>query len=185
MAPAGFAGGSCGRESACQHTRRERRGFDPCVRKIPWRRKWQLTPELLPGKSRGQRSLAGCSPWGHRDSDTTGQLSPNSALQWKGKVTLLKWLRAFSITPLTLEGSRFSRDLFHLGWREICDYPAPSPCSPPPPPKGRKDAEKHLCGRHSGHSLTTRLGFWIKARLFPLPVPYTPSGPHHNNRGLL
>ena len=29
----------------------------------PWRRKWQLTPALLPGKPRGQRSLAGYSPW--------------------------------------------------------------------------------------------------------------------------
>jgi len=29
-----------------------------------WRRKWQLIPELLPGKSHGQRSLAGYKPWG-------------------------------------------------------------------------------------------------------------------------
>ena len=36
----------------------ERRRFDPCVRKIPWRRKWQPTPVFLSGKSRGQRSLA-------------------------------------------------------------------------------------------------------------------------------
>ena len=33
--------------------------FDPWVRKIPWRRKWQPTPEFLPGASQGQRSLAG------------------------------------------------------------------------------------------------------------------------------
>ena len=31
----------------------------------PWRRQWQPTPVLLPGKSYGQRSLVGCSPWGH------------------------------------------------------------------------------------------------------------------------
>jgi len=37
-------------------------GFNPWVRKIPWRRKWQPTPVLLPGKSHGQRSLAGYSP---------------------------------------------------------------------------------------------------------------------------
>ena len=36
------------------------------VGKIPWRRKWHPTPALLPGESRGQRSLAGYSPWGHR-----------------------------------------------------------------------------------------------------------------------
>ena len=35
------------------------------VRKIPWRRKWQPTPIFLPGKSHGQRSLAGYSSWGH------------------------------------------------------------------------------------------------------------------------
>ena len=29
-----------------------------------WRRKWQPTPVLLPGKSHGRRSLVGCSPWG-------------------------------------------------------------------------------------------------------------------------
>ena len=38
------------------------RGFDPCVRKIPWSRKWQPTPVFLPGKSHGQRSLVGYSP---------------------------------------------------------------------------------------------------------------------------
>ena len=32
------------------------------VRKIPWRRKWQPTPEFLPGKFHGQRSLEGYSP---------------------------------------------------------------------------------------------------------------------------
>ena len=41
-----------------------RPGFDPWVRKIPWRRKWQPTPVLLPGKFRGWRSLVGYSPWG-------------------------------------------------------------------------------------------------------------------------
>ena len=45
--------------------------FSPWVGKMPWRRKWQPTPELLPGKSRGQRSLTGCSPWGHKELGTT------------------------------------------------------------------------------------------------------------------
>ena len=35
-----------------------------------WRRKWQSTPVLLPRKSHGQRSLAGCNPWGLKESDT-------------------------------------------------------------------------------------------------------------------
>ena len=38
-------------------------GFDPWVGKIPWRREWQPTPVFLPGKSHGQRSLVGYSPW--------------------------------------------------------------------------------------------------------------------------
>ena len=36
-----------------------------------WRRKWQPTPAFLPGESHGRRSLVGCSPWGHTESDTT------------------------------------------------------------------------------------------------------------------
>ena len=43
----------------------------PWAGKIPWSRKWQLTPEFLPGKFHGQRSLAGYSPWGRKESDTT------------------------------------------------------------------------------------------------------------------
>ena len=45
--------------------------FNPWVRKIPWSRKWQPTPVFSPGESRGQRSLEGYSPWGHKESDTT------------------------------------------------------------------------------------------------------------------
>ena len=39
-----------------------RPGFDPWVRKIPWRRKWQPTPVFLPGESHGRRSLVGYNP---------------------------------------------------------------------------------------------------------------------------
>ena len=49
--------------------------FNPWVRKIPWRREWQPTRALLPGKSHGQRSLEGYSPWGHQESETTEQLT--------------------------------------------------------------------------------------------------------------
>ena len=59
-----FLGGSAGKESPCQCQRCRRCRFDLWVRKIPWRRKWQLTPVLLPGKFHGQRSLVGYSPWG-------------------------------------------------------------------------------------------------------------------------
>ena len=39
-----------------------------------WRSKWQSTPALLPGKSHGQRTLVGYSPWGHKESDMTERL---------------------------------------------------------------------------------------------------------------
>ena len=42
------------------HLPRQETRFSPRVRKIPWRKKWQPTPVFLPGKSHGQRSLAGC-----------------------------------------------------------------------------------------------------------------------------
>ena len=48
-----------------------RLGFNPWVGKIPWRRKWQPTLVFLPGEFHEQRSLAGYSPWGHKQSDTT------------------------------------------------------------------------------------------------------------------
>ena len=38
------------------------------------KRQWRPTPILLPGKSHGWRSLVGCSPWGHEESDTTERL---------------------------------------------------------------------------------------------------------------
>ena len=60
-----------GKEPAYQCRRHRRCGFDPWVWKIPWRRKWQPTPVFLPGKSHGQRSLAGYSPWGCKELDTT------------------------------------------------------------------------------------------------------------------
>ena len=39
--------------------------------RFPRRRAWQPTPMFLPGESHGQRSLAGNSPWGCKESDTT------------------------------------------------------------------------------------------------------------------
>ena len=42
---------------------------------FPWRRKWQPIPESLPGKSHGQRSLVGSSPWGRKELGTTERLT--------------------------------------------------------------------------------------------------------------
>ena len=59
-----FPGGSAGKEPACQCRRAKRWGFDPWVRKIPWRRARQPTPVFFSGKLYGQRSLAGYNWWG-------------------------------------------------------------------------------------------------------------------------
>ena len=67
----GFSGGASSQEPACQCRRHKRCGFNPWVQKIPWRRVWQPTRVFLPGKSHGQRSLEGYSPWGHQELDMT------------------------------------------------------------------------------------------------------------------
>ena len=48
---------------------------------MPWRRKWQPTPVFLPGESHGQRSLAGYSPWGPRELDTTELLNTQTHIK--------------------------------------------------------------------------------------------------------
>ena len=71
----GMARWLSGKESACRCRRHRRLKFNSWMGKIPWRRKRQSTPVFLPGKSYGQRSLVGFSPWGCKESDTTEQLS--------------------------------------------------------------------------------------------------------------
>ena len=61
-----------GKESVCQC---RRPGFNSWVGKIPRRRKLQPTTVFLSGDFYGQRRLAGYSPWGHKESDMTQQLS--------------------------------------------------------------------------------------------------------------
>ena len=55
----GFPGGTSGKQPTCQCRRLKKCQFDPWVKKIPWRRKWQPTPVFLPGNFLGQRSLVG------------------------------------------------------------------------------------------------------------------------------
>ena len=50
-----------------------------------WRRRWHPTLVLLLGKSHGQRSLVGCSPWGHKESDTTERLHFDFSLSCIGE----------------------------------------------------------------------------------------------------
>ena len=94
----GFLGGASGKEPTCQCRRCKRHGFNPWVRKIPWRRKWQPTPVFLPGESHGQRSLAGYSPWGCKESDMTLPLS----IYW-----FPYWLHQCTFPPIVNKGSLF------------------------------------------------------------------------------
>ena len=71
---------TCGSDSKASCLQCRRPGFNPWVGKIPWRRKWQSTPVLLPGKSHGRRSLVGYSPWGQKELDTTERLHFHFAL---------------------------------------------------------------------------------------------------------
>ena len=53
---------------------------------IGWRRRqWHPTPRLFPGKSHGRRSLVGCSPWGHKELDTTERLHFHFSLSCIGE----------------------------------------------------------------------------------------------------
>ena len=67
----GFPGGSEVKVSACNVGDL---GSIPGSGRFPWRRKWQPTPVLLPGKFHRQRSLVGYSPWDCKELDMTEQL---------------------------------------------------------------------------------------------------------------
>ena len=72
-----FPGDAAVKKPTCQCKRHKRHGFDPCVGKIPLKKRMTThsPPVLLLGKFHQQRSLVGCSPWGHKVSDTTEWLS--------------------------------------------------------------------------------------------------------------
>ena len=69
----GFTGGSDGKESTCNAGYLS--VFDPWAWKISWRREQLPTPIFLLEEFHGQSSLAGYSPWGRKELDTTEQLS--------------------------------------------------------------------------------------------------------------
>ena len=71
LAVKGLSSSSDGKASACNADL----GSIPGLGRFPRRRKWQPTAVFLPEESHGQRSLAGYSPWGHKELDTTEQLT--------------------------------------------------------------------------------------------------------------
>ena len=115
-----FPGGFSSKEPICQCTRHQRCGFDPWVRKIPWRRAWLPTPVLSPGESHGQRSLAGRLQRVRHDWKTNSQLATNAILM-EDTTTL---------SPTFFPGRRVSLEnsssFSVCVWREVYD-PLPSP----------------------------------------------------------
>ena len=79
----GFISGFSCKASICQSRKCKRRGSNPWVGKIPWRRKLQPTPVFLPGESYGQRSLVGYSPRSCKDLDTAAWLSMHQTEIWR------------------------------------------------------------------------------------------------------
>ena len=66
-----YAGGSDGKVSAYNAGDQ---GLISGLGRFPWRRKWEHTPVLFPGKSHGWRNLVGYSPWGCKESEMTHRL---------------------------------------------------------------------------------------------------------------
>ena len=89
--------------------------FNPWVRKIPWRRYWLLTPLFLPGEFSGQRSLAGYSPWGLKESDTTEQLTlspPPHEVRISSSVLQMRILWFIESSPVIVLGLAPTLDSF-------------------------------------------------------------------------
>ena len=108
----GFPGGSGSKESACNAVRPR---FDLWFRKISWRREWLPTPVVLPGKSHGQKTLVGYSPWGCKELDMndhthTHKLSHTCKLFLKDsqKYLLSRWFYMIVNPPC------FHKQKFHV-----------------------------------------------------------------------
>ena len=90
--------------------------FDSWVGKIPWRREWLPTPVFCPGEFHGQKSLVGCSPWGHKELDTTERLShlPFPTIILLPRASLLaQMVKNFPAVQETQVGS--------LGWEDLLE----------------------------------------------------------------
>ena len=130
-----------GKEPACQCRRHKRYGSNSWVRKIPWSRKWQLTPGFLPGKFQGQRNLAGYSPCGPKELDLTEYtytlntlLSHSHSFIHSFKKYLLGtyYVSGVVVSSVQFSHSVVSDSLWPHGLQHArlpCPSPTPRPCS--------------------------------------------------------
>ena len=114
----------------------ERPGFDPWVRKIPWRRKWQPTPILLPEKSYGQGTLVGYSPWGHKKSDMTEWLHFHFHFEMGKTLDRTDWLGSGTVQ---FSSFQFSHSVVSDSLRPHESQHARPPC-PSPTPRVHSDS---------------------------------------------
>ena len=78
-------------------------GFSPWVGKIPWRREWLPTPVFLAGEFHGQRSLAGYSSWGHKESVCSWA---NSTFILTSTLNKLGWGKGGLMDSTTIAGGK-------------------------------------------------------------------------------
>ena len=142
-------------------------GFNPWVGKIPWRRKWQPTPVFLPRESHGQRSLTGYSLWGHKESDTTEQLSRFYEWGWASKKSRGQFVSGVGLALPQAEPPPpppSSPRLMRVGWARILPR-----TSSPPPLLGWvsfswvTDWKRHVLFRHPGLSCSLVPEGWALA----------------------
>ena len=100
-----------GKESTYQ-CRRHR--FDPWIRKIHWRRKWQATPIFLPGKSYGQKSLMGYSPQGCKELDTTERLTLSYEIAQGYSKIASKNTEGTNVTKTALKKNKLGDFFYHI-----------------------------------------------------------------------
>ena len=149
------------------------------MRRTWWRRQWHATPALLPGKSYGQRSLVGCSPWGRYESDTTERLHSHFSLSCIGgrngnplQYSCLEnprdggdwWDAIYGVTQSQTRLKRLSSSSSST-WTEV-SRPDTAPTAPLHPP-----LPEHSCSTPSLSQLPLHLEEIIKQ----LPVKVKPS----------
>ena len=108
--------------------------FDPWLRNIPWKKKWQPTSVFLPGESHGQRSLEVYSPWGCKQLDMTEQL------------TTAFFLLSLQELRVSQEDRMIHRHLSLTAWTEMLSSPLGSMLT-------SLSSQVHLGFSSSGHSV--------------------------------
>ena len=124
----GFLGGTVSKNLPANAANTRDAGLISGVEKIPWRRKWQASPVFLTEKFHGQRSLAGYSPWGHKELNMCDWLSTQTAIFYFAQIYIyilgFQWMGSIFFFLLnflaTLHGIWHlispTRDRIHTAW---------------------------------------------------------------------